>query len=534
MTDSPARLSVDGAKAELAAQRLFRRVLRQWWLIALCAVVAGSAAFVASSSRTKVYEASSTIEVGTVDLVSIYLSDQVQVREADPDRLKAGAIETFTLPNVRDRAAGFLKLPTPATPDRPAQPATPATSLELRDAVRVESKPDSSVLTIIARDPSPLRAKNMSNAMVEAFIAQRRETIRNKILDAKTRITRQLANLPAAERNSVSAQALRQRLRDVGVIGATADGNVTKIQGARVPTAAVAPRPKRDAALGLIAGLLLGLAIALLRARLDDRIRDTEELTELWELPVVGIVPHASSLKEAGPRLPDPAALEALSLARTNLRYLHVGGSLNAIAVTSALESEGKSTVVWNLAIATSLAGSRVLVVEADLRRPRITSRLSLSGNGLSEILAGIATADDAIHTIDVAGADDASVATQVDVIPAGLVPPSPLALLEGDNAKQLFAELRERYDVVLVDTPPSTVVADAVALSDAVDAIVVVSRLGTVRRGAYKRLREILTGIETPVIGQIVNGDRSAGSYGYYSSYAPKKAAKANSGAER
>lgn len=527
MPDTPVSWPNEPRSADIAAQRLLRRILSQWWLIALCAGVAAVAAFVASSSRTDQYEASSTIEVGTVDLVSIYLSDQVQVGDTDPDRLKAGAIETFTLPNVRDRAVALLKLPTPATTTRPARPATPATAAELADAVRVASKPDSSVLTIIARDKNPERAKNMSNAMVEAFIAQRRETVRKKIVDAKARITRQLANLPADERNSPTAQTLQQRLRDVGVIGSTADGGVTKIQGARVPTDAVSPRPKRAAAIGLVAGILLGLGIAVLRARLDDRIRDVEELAELWKLPVVGIVPQSGSLKDAGPRVPDPAALEALSLARTNLRYLHVGGTLKAIAVTSALESEGKSTVVWNLAIATGLAGSNVLVVEADLRRPRITSRLKLSGNGLSEILAGIATVDEAIHTIDVIAADGAAVATRIDVIPAGLVPPSPLALLEGETSSKLFTELRQRYDVVLVDTPPATVVADAVALSDSLDGVVVISRLGTVRRSAYKRLREILFTIDKPVIGQIVNGDRSAGSYGYYSSYAPKRPGK-------
>ncbi len=201
VSDSPIPIA-RGAAADLATTRLLRRVAGQWWVIALCAVVACLAAFVASSSRTKQYEAKSTIEVGTVDLVSIYLSDQVQVGDTDPDRLKSGAVETFNLPNVRDRAVALLAQPTPATTTRPARPATPATAKELATAVRVESKPDSSVLTVIARDANPERAKNMSNAMVEAFIAQRRETVRKKIIDAKSRITKQLANLPAAERNS--------------------------------------------------------------------------------------------------------------------------------------------------------------------------------------------------------------------------------------------------------------------------------------------------------------------------------------------
>ncbi len=170
-----------------------------------------------------------------------------------------------------------------------------------------------------------------------------------------------------------------------------------------------------------------------------------------------------------------------------------------------------------------------MLVVEADLRRPKLTPRLNLSGNGLSEILAGIATADESIHTIEVVGNDGATIATKIDVIPAGLVPPSPLALLEGDNASKLFAELRERYDVVLVDNArprpssptPSHSPMPWTASSSSRDSALC-------GRTPYKRLREILSGIDKPVIGQIVNGDRAAGSYGYYSTYAPKHSKKA------
>jgi Mrp family chromosome partitioning ATPase len=144
-------------------------------------------------------------------------------------------------------------------------------------------------------------------------------------------------------------------------------------------------------------------------------------------------------------------------------------------------------------------------------------------------VLAGIVSLDSAITSVEVKGADGAA-ATTVDVLPAGLVPPSPVALLEGPATKPLLAQLRERYDIVLVDTPPATVVADAVAISDEVDGVVIVSRLGTVRRGALKRLREILTGVEAPVLGQIVNSDVAAKNYGYYSSAytsAPKRSSR-------
>lgn len=498
----------DTGGADLAAQRLIKRVLQQWWLVALCAIIAGGAAFLASSQRTKQYQATSTIEIGTVDLISVYLSDSVQVEDSDPERLKAGAVESFSLPNVVDRAAATLQGRVAAD--------------QISQSISVESVPDSSVLKITSLRADPREAQAITNAMVYAFIAQRKATATKKVTDAQNQVRSQFNNLSAAEKASIVGQNLQQRLRQVGVLGAISDGNVTVIQGARLPKTAVSPRPKRDAILGLVAGLLLGGGIALLRARLDDRIRETEELTELWNLPIVGLIPQTGTLKDSGRVVPEPAAFEALSLARTNLRYLQVGGTVKTVVITSAVESEGKSTVTWNLGVAASLASSKVLVVEADLRRPKLTPRLELGGAGLSEVLAGIATIDDAISTVEVLGADG-QVATKVDVLPAGLVPPSPIALLESEEAGLTLKALRERYDVILIDTPPATIVADAVALVDEVDAVVIVSRLGVVRRGAYRRLREILRGVDAPVIGQIVNSDAAAKSYGYYSSYTPK-----------
>lgn len=505
--------------ADAAAKRIARRVLEQWWLIAICGVVACVAAFVVSTSRTDQYEASSSIEVGTIDLMSIFLSQDVQIGDVDPDRETASAVELFNLPNVRDRAVKGL-----------ADVNITATSGEISKSIKATAKPDTTVIKVTARHSNPRTAQAMSNAMTWAFIQQRQATANKKLETAKRQVQEQYNALSEADKRSQTGVILQTRLRQVGVVGALSDGNVTVVQSARLPTEPVSPRPRRDAMIGLLAGLLLGGGIALLRARLDDRVRDSEELSELWELPIVGLIPQTGTLKDSGRVVPEPAALEALSLARTNLRYLNVGGRVKTVLVTSALESEGKSTVTWNLAIAAALASSKVLVVEADLRRPKLSSRLSLSGAGLSEVLAGMVSLDNTITTVEVKGADSAHVATTVDVLPAGLVPPSPVALLEGPATKPLLAQLRERYDIVLIDTPPATVVADAVAISDEVDGVVIVSRLGTVRRGALKRLKEILTAVDAPVLGQIVNSDVAAKSYGYYSSAytpAPGRAAR-------
>jgi capsular exopolysaccharide synthesis family protein len=490
---------------------MLRRVIAQWWLIGLCAIVACLAAFAAAAAKPKLYESTSTIKLGDADLISVFLSDSVSVPVDDPDREKADAIQQIGVPNVLDRASVLLR--------------GTVTADEIGKSVRTETAPDSDIIRVIATRKDPAEAKAVANANVNGFIAQRAALTRDQIVAAKVTITKKLAEATVTDRTSPEAQALRERLRRVGVLGEISTGNVTVIQGARKAKTPVSPRPKRAAALGLVAGLLLGLGIAVLRARLDDRIRDADELTEHWPLPVAGLIPRTNSLKEPGRGLPDPAALEAVALTRTNLRYLHVGGDRTAILITSALENEGKSTVTWNLAVAAALASVSVAVVEADLRRPRLSARVHVPGDGLSEVLAGIRTIDEVIHTVAIDGTNPA---VTVDVIAAGATPPSPIALLEGDAMADTLNALRSRYDLVLIDSPPATVVGDAVAMARAVDGLVIVSRLGVVRRGAFPRMRDIFVSADAPVVAQIVNGGEASRSYGYYSAYTTPQPAPA------
>ncbi|MFT4034172.1 MAG: polysaccharide biosynthesis tyrosine autokinase [Patulibacter sp.] len=490
---------------QLAAARLLRRVVEQWWLIALLAAVAMVTAFVASSSRPKEYEAISKVEIGTMDIASAYLSDQVRLADLDPDRMVASAVEAFDQDNVRVRAVQQL--------------GGKVNEEFLEDNVSVVNKPDTSTLVVTGRATDPQIAKAITNAMVNGFIAQRKAVTSKKLVEGLVQVRQRYNGMTAQERASSAGQELRERLETIENLKYLVDGNATITQGASAPTAPVSPRPARDAAMGLLAGLLLGLGTALLRARLDDRIRDADELGELWDLPVVGVIPQHGTLKESGAVLPDPAAFEAIALARTNLRYLNVGGSVKTVVVTSALESEGKSTVTWNLGMAAAQAGGKVLVIEGDLRRPVISGRLGLAGTGFSEVLAGIATVGEAIQSVPIASQQGTEVGS-VDVLPAGLTPPSPISLLESDVCRRTLAALRDAYDIVLIDAPPATVVADAVVMADEVDGFVVVSRLGTVRRGAYKRLREILLGARAPMLGQIVNSDAAARRYGYYGAY--------------
>lgn len=494
--------------AEVAAARLLRRTVRQWRLVLASAILFAVVGTVLASLRTDEYEATTVVQLNTVDLQSVFLDQNVQQQGDDAATKTATNAKLVTFPRVREVASRAL--------------GGGITADQLDTAVRVDPEPGTTLVNIVARDTDPRTAARIADAMREAFIEVRRQTALVQLNSATTDLERQLAAIPSADSGSQSAIQLRERLRELSTLRAVTNGGVDAVQTARVPGEPIGGSTKRYAVLALLLGGLFGSAVAFLRARFDPRIREPDELTELWELPVLGLIPGSSHLKlsERAPgSAPAGAMLEAFALARTNLRYLHVGGEVKTVVVTSALEGEGKSTVAWNLAVASAQAGSTVLLIEADLRRPVLARRLGLrSQSGLSEILAGISpVADAAVQRVDCGGAG--ALDAYVDVLPAGQVPPSPVALLERPILGDLLAQAGDKYDLVLVDTPPATVVADAKVVLSSADGVVIVSRIGRVTRPSFERLKNLLLGDAGTVLGLIVN-DVSHSSAEYSSSY--------------
>lgn len=502
MASAEPGLTPAGAREDAAAARLIRRTLQQWWLIALCAVVAGVAGYFASSSREKEYSATATVQLNDIDIASVFLGQNLQQQGQDAQTKAATAAKLATLPRVREAASAALQ-----------GRLTPA---ELKTAISVTSQPDTTLVDITATTTSPQLAADAANAVREAYIKSRQEAASASLRNAQQGLQAQVDKLSEGQRETIAGQTLVTRLEQLNTLINAAGAGVTTAQPATPPTAASSPNPRRDAILAFIAGALLGTGIALLRARLDDRIRDADELSEHWDLPVLGLIPQTNELKDGSNHLASGSALEAFALARTNLRYLHVGGEVKTVVVTSAIAEEGKSTVAFNLAVAAAMADQKVLLVDADLRRPVIAPRAGIAGGrGLSEVLAGIAAPSEVVvpTKVNVAGGD-----VELGIVPAGLVPPSPIALLERAGTAELLTQLGEGYDLVFIDTPPATVVADAKVIMSHADGVVVVSRLGRVTRDAIDRLRELLAGLDTPVLGTVVNSGLSAKAYGYSS----------------
>jgi capsular exopolysaccharide synthesis family protein len=217
---------------------------------------------------------------------------------------------------------------------------------------------------------------------------------------------------------------------------------------------------------------------------------------------------------------PQSQMAESYRALRTSLLLSNLGAPPKVIMVTSALPQEGKTTTSMNSAVVLAQKGVRVLLIDADLRRPSIHKNLGIGPHsGLSNVLTGSATLEQAIIRT--------SILPNLDVLAAGTPPPNPAELLASANMRELLTKLREMYDHIVIDTPPSLSVTDAVVLSPRADAVVLVIRSGQTTKNALRRARDILMQVNAKVVGVLLNAvDLRSPDYYYYYEYQGKYAA--------
>ncbi|MGO1174266.1 MAG: polysaccharide biosynthesis tyrosine autokinase, partial [Actinomycetaceae bacterium] len=304
--------------------------------------------------------------------------------------------------------------------------------------------------------------------------------------------------------------------------GETAPVQATVMTPAQVPGSASSPDVVRNGALGLVVGLLLGLGAAFVRHLADTRVRTEEEVAALTDVPVIGAVAvkdHAERDRVFVHSAPHGPPAEAIRRLRTNLQFVDLGDGPSSMVVTSSLPGEGKSTTAINLAASLADTGARVLLIDADLRRPSVADYLGLEGGvGLTTVLIGRASLEDVVQPWR-----DSS----LDVLPTGQIPPNPSELLGSTAMKELLDEATSRYDAVLLDSPPILPVTDATVLSGLTGGTLVVAGAGQIHRGQLADSLESLQAVETRVLGVVLNRVSRAGSrYSYaYDTYEPIEA---------
>jgi len=333
-------------------------------------------------------------------------------------------------------------------------------------------------------------------------------------------------------------EGLLEKLKEAGVSAGLRSNNFRIVDVARVPTGPIEPNIPRNLSFAFMLGLTSGVGLAFLLEGLDNTVRTTEQAQMISGLPPLGMIPLGSRTAREGAnskRLVIATSKEAVELItqvrpqsqmaesyralRTSLLLSNLGAPPKVIMVTSALPQEGKTTTSINCAVVLAQKGIRVLLIDADLRRPSIHKTLGMGPrSGLSNVLTGSATLEQAITR--------STVLPNLSILPAGTPPPNPAELLASTNMRDVLEQLRGQYDHIVVDTPPTLSVTDAVVLSPRADAIVLVIRSGQTTKQALRRSRDILMQVNAKVSGVLLNAvDLSSPDYYYYYEYQGKYA---------
>ncbi len=338
------------------------------------------------------------------------------------------------------------------------------------------------------------------------------------------------------ETNRTLYEGLLEKLKEAGVTAGLRSNNFRTVDVARVPTAPTEPNVPRNLAFALALGLTSGIGLAFLLEGFDNTVHTPEQAQAISSLPSLGMIPlgsRAGTDANTKPRLSVTASREAVELItqsrpqsqmaesyralRTSLLLTSLGAPPKVILITSALPQEGKTTTSLNCSIVLAQKGSRVLLIDADLRRPSIHKALGMGPRtGLSNVLTGSTTLEQATVR--------SSVLPTLFVLPAGTPPPNPAELLASANMSDILVRLREEYDHIVIDTPPTLSVTDAVIMSTRADAVVLVIRSGQTTKQALRRARDILVRVNARVSGVLLNAaDLNSPDYYYYYEYKGK-----------
>jgi capsular exopolysaccharide synthesis family protein len=500
--------------ADLTLQRTLLVLRRRAHWIVLCFVLATAIAFGLSKLQTKKYTATASLNFNETSQAAELLglanqssASQQSIQDTNVLLLEVGDVAAKT---ARQIGHGL-------TPGGVA------------NALGISPQGDTSVVNISATSTSPTLAADIANTYSTIFVNEQENGDHATFVAEYNKIEQTLSKLSPAARLGTAGIDLTNRAAVLNVLIGLPAGTVTRISSASPPRSASSPKTRTNTILGAIIGLLLGLAVVILLERVDQRIREPKDLEDIYGLPLLGVVPESTALsrsgRDRGSVVLPPREAEVFHLIRAHLRYFEVDRDLRMLLVASAASGDGKTTVARSLAMAAAQMGSRVLLLEADLRRPTIAHPLGLSpGPGLADVLIGAASLSEATQLVDTDPISrDLSRGRPLSVLVAGATPPpNPGELLESHAMERVLEQSRVAYDLVVIDTAPLTVVSDSFPLLRKVDGVIIVGRVGRERRDVAQRLRQTLASGGGPLLGVIANGvnTRRNPAYGYTYAY--------------
>lgn len=496
----------------------FRRqiaIIRAWFpLLVASVVLAVGAAFLVSSQLPKTYEAKATLIVG--QSLSAVNTDYNQLLVSQ--RLSTTYASVATKRPILDSVITQLGLN--LTPD------------DLSKRVSADASLDSTLLTITAQDGDPSRAAAIANALAEQLIAaspaiQGRQVEFQDSINADLKATQAQIDRTQAQVETLTGLTVRTAAQDAALASlegrlvslrstyatllSFSSGNASNllsvVEPAVAPTSPVSPRPLVNMILAGVLGLLVAGGIMLLSIYLDDGLRDPDQVQQVAGLNTLGTIVRMKGDKDRGEmyRLatllyPQSSIAEAYRTLRANIEFAAVGGPIQTLLVTSSVTGEGKTVTATNLAVAFAQSGKRVLLVDADLRKPGVHAVFNLpNAHGLTTLLRNDDVSLDAIS--------QATEQDNLQVLTTGPLPPNPAELLGSPRMQRILEKVKAGADLIIFDSPPLHSVTDSAILGSFLDGTILVIDAKGSRRRAVRPATEALARAGANVLGAVLNG---------------------------
>jgi capsular exopolysaccharide synthesis family protein len=478
-------------------------VKRRRWIVVQALILVPVVALLLSLRQSPLYRGTASVLFNGQSVAASVSGSTDPAAAQDPSRLLQTQAEIAASPTV---AALALK----------RAGVRAMTPTDLLGACTVVPRSDSNLLDFSCTAGTAGRAELLATSFARAFTSYRRRLDTAALEKARRNYQARIKTIEQAGGTGTALYANlvdREQQLATQVALQTSNASLTRV-AADAPQ--IRPRSLRNTILGILLGGTLGIGLAFLLEALDTRVRTTREIERRLGLPLLARIGEPPRWAQRSRRLvmladPNGFEAEAFRVLRTNLDFFNMEHGARTIMLTSAVEQEGKSTTVANLAVALSRAGHRVVLVDLDLRRPTLDRFFQFEGRpGVTDVALGRAR---------LAPADPPSDEGSLEVLTTGPLPTDTGEFVSGAPLTRILDELRGRADIVLIDSPPLLAVGDAITLSAKVDAVIVLTRLGVVRRKTLDELRRVLGNCSAAKLGFVVTGaelEPDAGKYGY------------------
>ena len=499
-----------------------RVIRRRWILIVATTIAAGAAALALSLAQEPKYEASVQIAFRDIAADISLISGTAPSPDITAGARAATNAELVTRPEVTNRVK--KKLDTDLSREELASSISTRVGLQTNLVILTAVADDGKLAADIANAYSDV-VKQISTREAQSLLADLEESAIRELNAADQ----------GSDNDSFRLGTLQDRLARIRTLQDVAQP-VEIAFAAAAPTEPVSPQPARNTVLGLLVGLTLGVLAAFVRDSLDRRLHGAGEANQELGLPVLGRVSEAAlkypGLARDGAAPMSESEFEAFRILRTNLRALSDGDPLSKILITSSRPDEGKTAVSLSLASACAIAGSRVLLVECDLRRPSFARRLKSINQspGLTDFLMGKAAPQEILQVVQLsepAGAaslagTQGQAAGAIVCITAGSIVPKPAELIGGKRFADFLAKVVKAYDMVIIDASPLLSVVDPLELVQHVDGVLICVRSGQTTREEARASRAALAHLPGRPSGVVMTGLKRGGvdGYGYYYGY--------------